>query len=431
MRMIFIFIVGRLWHIRAMKQRSMRGGSWSFAAFVSAFALLGCSDSAEIIEPAPEPPVDEPEPPAADPVYVAFVGVPTDDGVTSYVTTLSALDGSELSLDRAIEIPGSRGNRMYVYGSSVFVGEGESQSIVRYDLTEDGELRPGQRMSLSQLGATPGNVNLFASDELAYLVDQWGPAGLQIVKWNPSTMETIGTLDIADVASDDYLDFDVQSATRWGKYFAIPYSLKNWDDYEVDPSSTVLLLDPETDETEVISASGCSYTTSAVAAEDGDLYLASSSFAYLFKQFDPELPTNCVARVRAGELTIDETYSLDLNSATDGRDTGDLAYGSAGTGYSLAFYPEETAEFDPEEPFAIFDANAWRPWAVDLDGDSSQALDFPLSAAALGMTTIEDRPYRLLGLADGSTEAYEVLDDGTTRLALVAPGSLYVLARVR
>jgi hypothetical protein len=61
----------------------------------------------------------------------------------------------------------------------------------------------------------------------------------------------------------------------------------------------------------------------------------------------------------------------------------------------------------------------------------SQALDFPLSAAALGMTTLDERPHRLLGLADGSTEVYEVLDDGGTRLALTAPGSLYVLTRVR
>lgn len=415
-----------------MKQRSVIGGSWLSASLLAVFAALGCSDSAEIIMPEPEaPPSEQPEPPSEDPVYVAFVGVQGVDGLTYYATTLSALDGSELSLDDAIEIPGNRGNRMYVDGSSVFVGENEAQLITRYDVTEGGGLEPGQRMSLSQLGATPGNVNLFASDELAYLVDQWGPTGLQIVKWNPNTMETIDTLDIADVASDDYIDFDVQSAVRWGKYFAIPYSLKNWDEYEVDPQSTVLLLDPETDETRVISAPGCSYTTSAVVSEDGDLYLASSSFAYLFKQFDETLPTNCVARVRADTLSIDETYSLDLKSATDGRDTGDLAYTAGSTGYTLSFYPEETAAFDPTEPFAIFDANAWRPWSVDLESDEGEELDFPLSAAALGMTTIEGRPYRLLGLADGSTEAYEVLEDGSTRLALVAPGSLYVLARVR
>ena len=367
---------------------------------------------------------------SGEPVYVAFVGVPATEGLTYYATTVRALDGGRLSLDNAIEIPGNRGNRMYVNGSSVFVGESESNTITRYEVLPTGDLSPGQQLSLAQLGASPGNVNLFASGEVAYLVDQWGPSGLQIVKWNPALMETIGTLDITEVASGDYVDFDVQSAVRWGKYFAIPYSLKNWDAYEVEPQSTVLLLDPATEETRVLSAPGCSYTTSAVVSESGDLYLASSSFAYLFKQFDPTLPTNCVARVRAGELRIDETYSLDLTSATAGRAAGDLAYTAGTEGYTLSFYAEEAAAFDPADPFAIFDANAWRPWAVDLGAGTGRELDFPLASAALGMITIEQRPYRLVGLADGSTEVYEVLDDGTSRLALTAPGSVYVLARI-
>jgi hypothetical protein len=408
--------------------RCERQASWVPVLFALLSGTLACSSDS--ISRATTGGPEETGNSGEEPVYVAFVAVPAVDGYTFYATTLRALDGSNLSLDTAIEIPGNRGNRMYVNGTSVFVGESESANIVRYDVLRTGELVPGQRMSLTQLGATPGNVNLFASDERAYLVDQWGPTGLQIIKWNPRTMETVGTLDISAVGSSDYIDFDVQSAVRWGNYFAIPYSLKNWDNYEIDPDSTVLLLDADTEETRVITAPGCAYTTSAVVSADGDLYLGSSSFAYLFKQFDPTLSINCVARVRADSLLIDETYKLDLTGATAGRDAGDLAYTAGRDGYTLSFYPEETEAFDPANPFAIFDANAWRPWAVDLSSGTGRELDFPLSSAAMGMITLDQKPYRLVGLADGSTEVYEVLDDGSPRLALAVPGSVYVLARI-
>lgn len=392
-----------------------------FITLVSVFLLGGCSSSPDA---ASAPSSDEP-------VYVAFVGVPGPEGQSYFATTLRALDGAELSLAEALEIPGDRGNRMYLHGESVFVGEGESAEISRYEVSASGGLSETGRMSLAQLGARPGNVNLFASDELAYLVDQWGPAGLQIVKWNPQTMEVVGTLDIAEVGSERYVDFDVQSAVRWGRYFAIPYSLKNWESYEVDPHATVLLLDAETEETRVVQSEGCSYTTSAVVGDDGNLYLGSSSFAYLFKQLEPSLPTNCVVRLSAKTLAVDAMYTLDLQRATGGRDAGDLAHTAGREAYSLAFYPEETTEFDPADPFAIFDADAWRPWAVGLDGEAARELEFPLASAALGMITVDGRPHRVLGRADGSTEVYEVLEDGASRLVLTAPGSVYALARVR
>jgi hypothetical protein len=136
---------------------------------------------------------------------------------SSTAATFGALDGSLLSLDRAVEFAGGHA-RMYVGEEAVFVGEAEAATITRYEVSPLGALEAGASMSLNPLGASPGNVNVFVSPEQAYLVDQWGPTGLQLIKWkwNPREMATIGTIDVAEVASDEYVDFDVQMALRWG-----------------------------------------------------------------------------------------------------------------------------------------------------------------------------------------------------------------------
>src|SRR5262249_22489213 len=97
----------------AMNSSPIRPTASAVLALLLASASVACSS---------EP--DQAPASSGDPVYVAFVGVPAPEGQTYYATTLPALDGSEISLDEALEIPGDRGNRMYLHGDAVFVGEG-------------------------------------------------------------------------------------------------------------------------------------------------------------------------------------------------------------------------------------------------------------------------------------------------------------------
>jgi hypothetical protein len=139
---------------------------------------------------------EDPTGPGVAGPYLLGTRVFDDTTITSYFHVASSLgEGTEIDPARALEVAGSA--RLFSYEEDWFaIGGGETPTITRYTLTDEGELVEGDAISLQPFGVQSlWDTLYFITPEKAYYPDR---EGAQIVVWNPTTMEVTGTIPLPD-----------------------------------------------------------------------------------------------------------------------------------------------------------------------------------------------------------------------------------------
>jgi len=371
--------------------------------------------------------------------YVMSTVIFGDEGFTGFVLPLVDLSSErEIDLATGVEISG----RAIVSGrertGEFYVTSDEEPSIIsKWSLNDDGVPERIGRVSFSGLGVP----NIFASplrivsDEDAVMLDP--TAGL-LVRWNPSTMEIIDTIDLSDDLLDDStvsfgeLNPDTPGFLEVGGKVALPLAYYNLDD-SVPSRSVVVLYDPGSQEADVLVDTRC-HASKAAPGPDGHLYMASNDTVAATHRIWPESsPAPCLLRVRADTSEFDSDYMVDLNELT-GAPTMGVVPGRSGSFYLRALDETQVAITGDSVPDDLVSSAAWQMWRVTglgTDPQASVASEFGYGASRMSVNIVEGRVYFPRFTDDfATTDWLNLSGDTPEQVVFSSPGIGVSLLRV-
>jgi len=362
------------------------------------------------------------------------------EGFTGFVLPLEDLSSElEIDLSTGVEISG----RAIVSGrertGEFYVTSDEEPSVIsKWSLNDGGVPEQTGRLSFSGLGVP----NIFASplrivsDEDAVILDP--TAGL-LVRWNPSTMEIVHTIDLSDdvlygsTVSFGELNPDTPGFLEVGGKIALPLAYYNQDD-SVPSRSVVVLYDPESQETDVLVDTRC-HASKAAPGPDGHLYMASNDTVAATHRITPERsPAPCLLRVRADTGAFDPDWMLDLNELT-GAATMGVVPGRNGTFYLRALDETQVTIAEDSVPDDLIGVAAWRMWRITglttTDPEADVAPEFGYGSSRMAVNVVDGRVYFPRFAEDfSSTDWLDLSSDTPEDVVFSSPGVGVSLLRV-
>lgn len=252
------------------------------------------------------------------PLYVVNTTIDSPDGRTAYFLATASIEGDvELNVRDGLEIPGNaRAYGLPGVKNAFLASGGDSATFTRYDVQDDGSFVEGDTMSFANLGVS--NLNrqmLFVGNEKAYYFDS---SQLQIIRFNPQSLEVNQAIAVEELPCEGNGDTYFGQAIRRDDGIYLP--LACYSDSGFTQSGTSLLhLDPSTDEVTVTQDSRCTGLSVGFMAENGNAYWFSGSDASVYWALQQrDIPHDCALRLQAGQATFDQEWELDLTSRTGG-----------------------------------------------------------------------------------------------------------------
>jgi hypothetical protein len=372
---------------------------------------------------------DAPGKPSEGPLYVVHSTIDTDDVRMGYLVTTPSIDGDvEVDVTQGIEIPG--GGYMYAppAGDFVLIGGSEAPTFTRYALAADGRLAQGRTMSLAGVGVnrTYRHV-IFVSETQAYFLDE---SQIQIVRFNPTTMELDHVIPVDDFKCPE-VETTFGTPIRRDDGFYFPRGC--WDQDLTSSGTSLVHLNPETDEVTVTQEERCMGLQVGFLAESGHAYWFSdhdASVEWTFQRRDA--PHDCALRLRAGENTFDPDWELDLTDRTGGVSAVAAAPGGGSKVWLKVFEPAAFAGAVPVDEIA-WGLEAWRWGVLDVESDEAVALDEDADLAVFYgyPITFEGRAFSPVVNEDFSRSTLVELTDAGVKARVKVQGTLRKIFRLR
>lgn len=333
----------------------------ALCATLSALATLACSSGQE-------KPADGADSPESSPRYLIHSAVQSpEQGRTNYFTAVASLDEpNRIDYANSLELVG----RARVYADPdlgyFVIGDAESHSLTRYELSDDGQFVPGTPLSLQQYGVTSlgAQAVLFLSPTKAYYKDD---SQGQIIVWNPSDMSVEKVIPLPE---DLVREGKVMSLSDWGyrdgqAYVAVGWSSEEYD--RVDPGLALVRLDTESDALTVSAEDRCRGVYK-VREHEGTLYFFSgviNGFGFAVHGDDGG-QQDCVLRILPNATEFDPDY---LGSIAPALGPNELGTGIAVTDDGRAWYQVVDTTLVPTAPgtsYGEWYATGWTWRHVDL-----------------------------------------------------------------
>ena len=298
----------------------------------------------------------------------------TAGGITGFIRLVSdqlleAGDEIDSAAD-AIEIAG--GTSCAVRNRSVFALRGESPIITRFDEV-DGALVEGLSVSLASFGLSSLFVNprasLIVSDTKAYFVDIFSS---QVVVWNPSAMETVGSVPLTVTEPLEGLE-PAFGFLVLVDGLVVPYAGYRNEQSVFASRTDVWFIDPETDQVVATDMTEeCGGLNRTTTAPNGDVYFGTN--AEVPMEHALGLPGSfppCAIRIRAGARELDPNYLADLNALTDGLPTAGPVAPVGGDRSLVIAYDTSNIPIDPTLTASqlVFNVPSWDYYDWDLGSE--------------------------------------------------------------
>lgn len=375
----------------------------------SPLLVLACGSNDETTldtTPSPSAP-DTEDRPESSAVMVSVVSE-NPDSRQSYVGVFPDIPSGDVTAEGMREF----GDAYFsVYDGSVFVFEREQGEILRLEADEDLRLVEGGRISFANYGVQFSADNTFISPTRAYMVD--GGSG-QIIVWNPREMIITGSFD-ANIPQREGLETFPGVGVFHGDYVVWPVMSSYFDTVSFYPKMVALVASATTDDPPfVVEDDRCLPTYRGYSNSAGDIYFhgnADGGWRHYTMQAD--IPPACVLRMKAGEVSFDPAFSIDIGAATE----SPIIYGSWRV--SDRYWIERV--WDPEVPLPVayldyLAGDDFVSMLLDLEtGEASPFPAVPRGGVASGIEDLVDgKTYVPLPSADGGGEVvYEVMTDGS------------------
>lgn len=305
------------------------------------------------------------------PLYLVYTTIDTPDGRTGYyVTTPSIEEDATVNVQTGLEEPG--GGMLFAppEGGYVIIGSGESPTFTRYELGENDNLIKGATVSFANVGVeSTWSVMVFVNPTKAYFLDR---DQLRLISFNPSTMELIGALPIADFACEEVsTQFGDPVVRDDGVYF----TRACWDLEITSAGSTLVHVDPKTDTITVTQDERCMGMSVGFLADSGDAYWFSDADASMeWSVQNRDAPHDCSLRVKAGEKTFDKSWDLDLTTRSGGVSAIGAVPGPGASVWVKVFDEDAMTEEIPVDEID-WGLSVWRWGLLDLEGNTPVAVD--------------------------------------------------------
>jgi hypothetical protein len=369
-----------------------------------------------------------------DTAYVLGTRVWDDSSTTSYFHVAPSLEQTvQVDPARALEVSGAA--KLYAaYDLGWFAfGEGESPTLSRYTLDDEGRLKKGASISLQQYGVKGlWDTIYFVSPTKAYYPDR---DGAQLIVWNPTSMEVTDVIALPQTAREGYLaNYGYAAIERAGKLL-ITVGWFDWNETDsVLPATGLLVVDTTTDEVVSFEVDErCGGVTQPITTASGDTMLVSSALAAAAHRLERLATAPCALRIRAGSDAIDTEYLTRLGELTGGALSGEPVAG-AGDALFLRVFDEELASTDkPMLTWELTGQPAWRWMRWDIANDRVEPVaNLAPSTSDVLWFRVDGKVYGTETAADYTTTTLiELTAEGGPRRGLTVPGFLHGVVRVR
>jgi len=313
---------------------------------------------------------------------------------TGYVTVLDSLaPQGKLPLSKAREFPGAAD--MWVYQGSVFVSGGDSPTITKFTVADDGSLVQQAALSFAAYGITNSAFwfNTFISPTKAYMVNGTS----QYVIWNPDTMSISGTIPFPALDTRDGLVpraafTDRGNVVSGGRLYQPIY----WTDEAYarrTDDSRIAVFDVATDKLVSLLEAPCPGLDVGTIDDAGNLYFSNYTGG-AGTYWVLHTASNCVAKVVPDTLAVSVEFKF--SDLTGGHEGAIFHYVGNGRFVFSAFHEERVDLNNAAGPFDIVGGNDWRIWSYDsqtkqavemqsIDWDSGAAYWFSVDGTMRGL----------------------------------------------
>ncbi|HVK78780.1 MAG TPA: hypothetical protein VM734_36015 [Kofleriaceae bacterium] len=386
-------------------------------------SLAGCGD-------------DDPDRPGgggggAAPRYAVQSMIFGDQGTWSYVSLLPSLETqAEVKLTAAREFPGYA--PADAWGGAIIVGSGEAPTLTRYAVDDAGTWVDEGTVSFANFTTMPLDGSVYVTPIKAYVpIDTTNH-----VVWDPETV-TIG----AAIGAPAQIPLTRDGLTAWrgyghevrdGKVFQ-PYYFADASFQAYSGTSQVAVIDATTDTVSAVIDVPCPHLHITSQDDDGNIYLSNGQGSIAAAVLGADQPKNCFARIKAGETTLDPSFTTRFRDLTDGREGSNLFY--VGDGVALInVYHAERDDLGPDTPYETVDySSSYHLWTLDLATMQARPVDgLDYGGGQFVAFRIDGRMFVAIPAADYSrTAVYEVLASGAAEKRFDTEGWTFKIFRVR
>lgn len=361
-------------------------------------------------------------------IYVVGGYLTSADDWIGYLAVVDDISAAgSIDLARVVEFPddmsfASPGNGF------VYVGDGGSPVIERWVLDENDELTLDETMGLSQLGVTSGlgikDPFHFLADDRAYFIDG---ESLQVVIWNPQTMETIDAFSIEGFLEEGLFQ-GLNYVHRDGDRLLL--SARYW---RADDTAALLtrigIIDTTTDSVTYVDDTRCGNVAFHATDSQNNLYLAThtaqTGTIAVGAAGDP-VAESCIIRFNAGAEEFDQDYYVALDELAGGH-AGGIMKGAGDEAFVLKY---AGPEYNLDNYAKAHTGANWEIHRLTLGDEAATFEEVPdvelQSGYGLAFTTLVDGesvPYVIAVKGDFSEGAYfDVSEPGRFERALTIPG---------
>lgn len=372
------------------------------------------------------------------PLYAVATTVVTADNLTSYLTTTASLDSdSALDLSHAVELPAS-GTFFGSPGSPfIYTASYDEPTIVRWEISSDGHFAQRETLSFLNLGMTSAwtaaSAPLYGTDKSYFVSDETG----EVIIWNPSAMELIGTIPLPLEAAGDLVAVPDRRVVAVGQQIFITADWQDPNDWTRFGGSTRLfVIDTATDTiADTSDEDRCNFLVPSSVKSDGTAYFSADSFYVPLRAFlgDEHGADSCGLRVVRQGTRFDEDYEIDLASLTGGRPTGDFLLLGDDLALLRAWHEDLVTPATADNWDEVRAEAGYLWWRWDLESPSAELVpdQQPGSIDTL-VFRVDDRSFVTRFAEDGSkTTLLEIGRDGVLTPSLSGPGYIEGVVRVR
>lgn len=298
--------------------------------------------------------------------YILCGTVFSQDGIEGYVSRVDSLDASTV-VDIGASLPVPPGSSCVGNRTSLFVGSGEAPEVVRYDILDDGSFAQGQTVSFMNLGVTAisrrrGRLQLI-SDTKAFYVDD---ATLQVIVWNPSTMEISGSFSLDAIAPGPGEILGISNTLQFDGSVVSELGYLNEATNVAFKRSAVMYIDVSTDAVEVYETDACGGTSNtSTVVLDGFLYIANGAATSGNHRLGAEGSfAPCMVRFDLENKAFDDGYIVSPSELTGQPASGELARGPDSSLLMIG-YDETVAPITDETTIQdVMGSAAWQTYQI-------------------------------------------------------------------